>query len=163
YSPRGTVWDYFPHDHARSRAYRWNEDGLAGVCDRHQRICFAVALWNQRDPILKERLFGLNVNERNHGEDVKEDYFNADSTPTHPYMKFLYKYPQAAFPYAELVEANRRRGRRDPEYELVDTGVFAGNRYFDVEVEYAKADPEDLLIRIHVTNRGPETATIDVL
>jgi hypothetical protein len=163
YSPFGTAWDYFPHDHARSRAYRWNEDGLAGICDRHQRVCFALALWNRRDPILKERLFGLTGSEGNHGEDVKEYYFYQDSTPTHSYMKFLYKYPQAAFPYADLVEENRRRGKGAPEYELVDTGVFAEERYFDVQVEYAKADPEDILIRIQVTNRGPEPAAIDVL
>ncbi len=163
YSANGTAWDYFPHDHARSRAYRWNEDGLAGVCDRHQRMCFAIALWNRRDPILKERLFGLTGSEGNHGEDVKEYYFYVDSTPTHSYMKFLYKYPQAAFPYADLVDENRRRGKGAPEFELVDTGVFAEDRYFDVEVEYAKADPEDILIRIHITNRGPEPAPIDVL
>ncbi len=163
YSPGGTAWDYFPHDHARSRAYRWNEDGLAGMCDRHQRICFAIALWNRRDPILKERLFGLTGSEGNHGEDVKEYYFYVDSTPTHSYMKFLYKYPQAAFPYAEIAEENRRRGRGAPEFELVDTGVFDGNRYFDVEVEYAKADADDILIRIHVTNRGPAPAVLDVL
>jgi hypothetical protein len=163
YSPGGTAWDYFPHDHARSRAYRWNEDGLAGFCDRHQRICFALALWNGRDPILKERLFGLTGSEGNHGEDVKECYFYVDSTPTHSYMKFLYKYPQAAFPYADLVHENRRRDRSAPEYELVDTGVFHEGRYFDVEVEYAKADPDDILIRIHVLNRGPERAVIDVL
>jgi mannosylglycerate hydrolase MGH1-like protein/glycosyl hydrolase family 63 len=163
YSPGGTAWDYFPHDHARSRAYRWSEDGLAGICDRHQRICFALALWNRRDPILKERLFGLTGSEGNHGEDVKEYYFYVDSTPTHSYMKFLYKYPQAAFPYAGLVEENRRRGKSAPEYELVDTGAFADGRYFDVEVEYAKADPEDILIRIHVTNRGREAASIDLL
>ena len=163
YSPGGTAWDYFPHDHARSRAYRWNEDGLAGICDRHQRICFALALWNRRDPILKERLFGLTGSEGNHGEDVKEYYFYTDSTPTHSYMTFLYKYPQAAFPYADLVEENRRRGRQAPEYELLDTGVFSDDRYFDVEVEYAKADCDDILVRIHVTNRGPEAASIDVL
>ncbi|HMF95555.1 MAG TPA: hypothetical protein VKE96_14740, partial [Vicinamibacterales bacterium] len=163
YSPGGTAWDYFPHDHARSRAYRWNEDGIAGICDRHQRICFALAVWNHRDPILKERLFGLAGSEGNHSEDVKDYYFYTDSTPTHSYMTFLYKYPQAAFPYADLVEENRRRGRQAPEYELVDTGVFDGNRYFDVEVEYAKADVEDILIRVHVTNRGPEPAPIDVL
>jgi hypothetical protein len=163
YSPGGTAWDYFPHDHARSRAYRWNEGGLAGISDRHQRVCFAIALWNGRDPILKERLFGLTGSEGNHGEDVKEYYFYIDSTPTHSYMKFLYKYPQAAFPYTDLVDENRRRGRGAPEYELADTGVFDEDRYFDVEVEYAKADAEDILIRIHVTNRGPEAATIDVL
>jgi hypothetical protein len=163
YSEGGTAWDYFPHDHARSRAYRWNEDGLAGICDRHQRICLALALWNRRDPILKERLFGLTGSEGNHGEDVKEYYFYLDSTPTHSYMKWLYKYPQAAFPYAELVEENRRRGKDAPEYELLDTGVFAEDRYFDVAVEYAKGDPEDLLMRVTVTNRGPEAAAIDLL
>jgi hypothetical protein len=131
YSPSGAAWDYFPHDHARSRAYRWNEDGLAGICDRHQFICFAIALWNRRDPILKERLFGLTNSEGNHGEDVKECYFYLDNTPTHAYMKYLYKYPQAAFPYAELVAENRRRDRTPPEYELLDTGVFAEGRYFD--------------------------------
>ena len=163
YSDGGTAWDYLPHDHARSRAYRWNEDGIAGICDRHQRICFALAMWNGRDPILKERLFGLTGSEGNHGEDVKEYYFYLDSTPTHSYMRFLYKYPQAEFPYARLVEENRARGRQAPEFELLDTGVFAENRYFDVEVEYAKADAEDILIRIHATNRGPEAAAIDLL
>jgi hypothetical protein len=163
YSPGGTAWEYFPHDHARSRAYRWNEDGLAGICDRHQRICFAIALWNHHDPILKERLFGLTGNEGNHGEDVKEYYFYLDSTPTHSYARFLYKYSQAAFPYADLIEENRRRDKHAPEYELIDTGVFRERRYFDVEVEYAKADPEDILIRVRVTNRGPEQAPIDVL
>jgi len=163
YSEQGTAWDYFPHDHARSRAYRWNEDGLAGICDRHQRICFALALWNGRDPILKERLFGLTGSEGNHGEDVKEYYFYLDSTPTHSYMRFLYKYPQAAFPYAQLVEENRRRGRQAPEFELIDTGVFDDDRYFDVEVEYSKADVDDMLVRIHVTNHGPEAASLEVL
>jgi hypothetical protein len=163
YSPHGTAWDHFPHDHARSRAYRWNEDGLAGISDRHQMICFAVGLWNGRDPILKERLFGLTGNEGNHGEDVKEYYFYLDSTPTHSYMKYLYKYPQAEFPYGWLAEENRRRGRGAPEFELIDTGVFDSDRYFDVFVEYAKATPEELLIRIHVANRGPETAQVQVL
>jgi hypothetical protein len=163
YSPYGTAWEAFPHDQARSRAYRWNEDGLAGICDRHQYICFALALWNGRDPILKERLFGLTGNEGNHGEDVKEYYFYLDSTPTHSYMKFLYKYPQAAFPYDRLVAENRRRDRRAPEYELIDTGVFDDDRYFDVVVEYAKTTPEDLCIRIQVVNRGPEPAEITVL
>jgi Mannosylglycerate hydrolase MGH1-like glycoside hydrolase domain len=163
YSAYGTAWDYFRHDHARSPAYRWNEDGLAGICDRHQRICFGISLWNRRDPILKERLFGLTGTEGNHGEDVKEYYFYLDSTPTHSYMKFLYKYPQAAFPYSDLVEENRRRGKQAPEYELVDTGVFNDNRYFDVEIEYAKGDPEDILIWINVTNQGPEAASIDLL
>ena len=163
YSPDGNAWEYFPHDHARSRAYRWNEDGLAGICDRHQMICFALALWNERDPILKERLFGLTGNEGNHGEDVKEYYFYLDSTPTHSYMKYLYKYPQAAFPYDELVEENRRRGRGQPEYELLDTGVFNDNRYFDVFVEYVKGDPEDILIKITAVNRGPEAARLRLL
>src|SRR5262249_28845924 len=148
YSEYGSAWDYFPHDQARSRAYRWGEDGLGGICDRHQRICFALALWNGRDPILKERLFGLTGNEGNDGEDVKEYYFYLDSTPTHSYMKFLYKYPQAEFPYTRLVEENRRRGKGESEFELIDTGVFNEDRYFDVFVEYAKADAEDILIRI---------------
>ena len=164
YSADGDAWHYFPHDHARSRAYRWNEDGLAGICDRHQLICFALALWNGRDPILKERLFGLTGPQGNHGEDVKEYYFYLDSTPTHSYMKWLYKYPQAAFPYARLVEENARRGRDAPEFELLDTGVFDGDRYFDVFVEYAKASVEDILIRDH--GRKPRTgrrARIDVL
>ncbi|MCI0426897.1 MAG: glucosidase, partial [Nitrospiraceae bacterium] len=163
YSPHGTAWEAFPHDHARSRAYRWNEDGLAGICDRHQLICFAAALWNGRDPILKERVFGLTGNEGNHGEDVKECYFYLDSTPTHSYMKYLYKYPQAAFPYSRLIEENRRRGRHDPEFELIDSGVFDENRYFDVIVEYAKATPEDLCIRIQVVNRGPEQTELTLL
>ena len=163
YSDYGTAWDYFPHDHARSRAYRWSEDGLLGICDRHQRICFALALWNGRDPILKERLFGLTGSEGNHGEDVKEYYFYLDSTPTHSYMRALYKYPQAAFPYSQLVDENARRGRAEPEFELVDTGVFGEHRYFDVQVEYAKADTDDLLIRIDVANRGPEAASLHVL
>ncbi len=163
YSAGGTAWEYFPHDHARSRAYRWGEDGIAGISDRHQLICFALALWNGRDPILKERLFGLTGNEGNHGEDVKEHYFYLDSTPTHSYMKYLYKYPQAEYPYAGLVEETRRRGKREPEYELMDTGVFNENRYFDVFVEYAKATPEDLLIRITAWNRGPEEARLDLL
>jgi hypothetical protein len=163
YSPYGTAWEYFPHDHARSRAYRWGEDGIGGISDRHQRVCFALALWNGRDPILKERLFGLTGNEGNHGEDVKEYYFYLDSTPTHSYMKFLYKYPQAAYPYTWLVQENRRRGRRDPEFELMDTGVFERNRYFDVFMEYAKAAPEDILVKITAWNRGPEEAQLDLL
>ncbi len=163
YSPHGTAWEYLPHDHARSRAYRWNEDGLAGISDRHQMICFAIALWNGRDPILKERLFGLTGNEGNHGEDVKEYYFYLDSTPTHSYMRCLYKYPQAAFPYARLVEENRRRGHRATEFELIDTGVFEADRYFDVFVEYAKATPEEILIRLDVVNHGPEPAPLSVL
>jgi hypothetical protein len=163
YSATGEAWDYLPHDHARSRAYRWNEDGLAGICDRHQYVCFGLALWNEKDPILKERLFGLTGAEGNHGEDVKEYYFHLDSTPTHSYMKFLYKYPQRAFPYAQLVEENRRRSKEEPEFELLDTGAFDGNRYFDVVVEYAKASPEDILIRITAHNRGPEPAPIHLL
>src|SRR3990172_13094765 len=139
YSPYGTAWDYFTHDQARSRAYRWGEDGIAGISDNHQRLCFAIALWNGNDQILKERLFGLTGSEGNHGEDVKEYYFYLDNTPTHSYMKALYKYPQAEFPYGRLVEENRRRGRQDPECELIDTGVFEDDRYFDVFAEYAKA------------------------
>ncbi|KPK03844.1 MAG: glucosidase [Anaerolineae bacterium SG8_19] len=163
YSPHGTAWDYFPHDHARSRAYRWNEDGLAGISDRFQYLCFAIALWNGRDPILKERLFGLSGPQGNHGEDVKEVYFYLDSTPTHSYMKMLYKYPQAAYPYTELVEENGRRSREDQEYELFNTGVFAEDRYFDVLVEYAKIDQDDILIRVSIANRGPEAATCHLL
>ena len=163
YSPHGTAWDYFPHDHARSRAYRWGEDGLLGISDNHQRLCLALALWNERDPILKERLFGLTGSEGNHGEDVKECYFYLDSTPTHSYMKGLYKYPQAAFPYARLVDANRGRSRHERELELIDTGVFDDDRYFDVVVEYAKAATDDLLVRIAVTNRGPDPAPLHLL
>ena len=163
YSPHGTAWDYFPHDHARSRAYRWGEDGLLGISDNHQRLCFALALWNGNDPILKERLFGLTGSQGNHGEDVKEYYFYLDSTPTHSYMKALYKYPQAAYPYAWLVEENTRRGRQAPEFELLDTGVFRDQRYFDVFAEYAKAGIDDILIRITVANRGPEAARLHLL
>src|ERR1700751_4507837 len=163
YSAHGNAWEYLPHDHARSRAYRWNEDGLAGISDRRQMICFALALWNERDPILKERIFGLTGNEGNHGEDVKDYYFYLDNTPTHSYMKYLYKYPQAEFPYTRLVEENGRRGKRDPEFELLDTGVFNDDRYFDVTVEYAKASPEDVLIRITATNRGPDPARLHLL
>ena len=163
YSQWGTAWEYFSHDQARSRAYRWGEDGIGGICDRHQRICFALALWNRRDPILKERMFGLTGDEGNHGEDVKEYYFYLDSTPTHSYMKMLYKYPQAEYPYTRLVEENRRRSKADPEFELLDTGIFDGDRYFDVFVEYAKASVEDILIRITAWNRGPEAAPLDLL
>src|SRR2546423_9953121 len=163
YSPGGTAWEFFPHDHARSRAYRWGEDGIGGISDRHQMICFAVALWNGRDAILKERLFGLSGNEGNHGEDVKEQYFYLDSTPTHSYMRMLYKYPHAAFPYEQLVTENRRRGKEAPEFELLDTGVFDQSRYFDVFVEYAKADVEDILIRITAVNRGPRSAVLHLL
>src|SRR5262245_15602152 len=160
YSAHGTAWDDFPHDHARSRAYRWGEDGLAGISDNHQRLCFALALWNGRDPILKERAFGLTGGEGNHGEDVKEYYFYLDSTPTHSYMKYLYKYPQGAFPYGELVAEGRRRDRRAPEYELLETGVFDEDRYFDVTVEYSKAGPDEVLVRLAATNRGPEPAAL---
>ena len=163
YSPYGTAWEFFPHDHARSRVYRWGEDGIAGLSDRHGLVCFALALWNRRDPILKERLFGLTGNEGNHGEDVKEYYFYLDSTPTHAYMRYLYKYPQRVYPYADLVETNRRRSRREPEYELIDTGAFDDDRYWDVTVEYAKATPEDVLIRITALNRGPDAAPLDLL
>src|SRR3989441_921831 len=163
YSPDGNCWDYFSHDEARSRAYRWGEDGLLGISDEQCRLAFALALWNERDPILKERLFGLTGPEGNHGEDVKELYYYLDSTPTHSYSKALYKYPQAAYPYRRLVEENRRRGKDEAEFELVDAGAFDDDRYFDVVVEYAKASPEDVLIRVSVANRGPETATIHVL
>ena len=163
YSPRGTAWDFFPHDHARSRAYRWGEDGLAGVSDNEQRLCLALALWNGCDPILKERLFGLTNGEGNHGEDVKEVYYYLDATPTHSYLKMLYKYPQREFPYSQLVEESRRRGKDQPEYELLDTGVFDDDRYFDIFVEYAKAGPEDLLMQVTVHNRGPEEAVLHLL
>ena len=163
YSEGGDAWNFFTHDHARSRAYRWGEDGLAGISDDKQHLCFALALWNGKDPILKERLFGLTNSEGNHGEDVKEYYFYLDSIPTHSYMKYLYKYPQAAYPYADLVETNRRRSKNDLEYELLDTGVFKEDRYFDVFVEYAKAGPEDILVRITAANRGPEAAELHLL
>ncbi|HXP87040.1 MAG TPA: hypothetical protein VN841_20080 [Bryobacteraceae bacterium] len=163
YSPEGTAWDYFPFDASHLRAYRWGEDGISGICDNHQRLCFALAFWNGRDPILKERLFGLSGDQGNHGEDVKELYYYLDSTPTHSYMKCLYKYPQAEFPYRDLVRVNGARSRNEPEYELMDTGVFHEDRYFDVFTEYAKADPSDILIRITVINRGPESATLHVL
>lgn len=163
YSANGDAWNYFPHDHARSRAYRWSEDGLAGICDEHQRICFALALWNGRDPILKERAFGLTGTEGNHGEDVKEYYYYLDSTPTHSYMRYLYKYPHAEYPYAELIAENGRRTKAEPEYELLDTGIFDASRYFDVFVEYAKASPDDLLIEITAHNRGPDAARLDIL
>jgi hypothetical protein len=163
YSHDGSAWDFLPHHQAPSKTYRWNEDGIAGICDRHQYICFALAFWNGRDPILKERLFGLTGLEGNHGEDVKECYFYLDSTPTHSYMKCLYKYPQAEFPYARLVEENRQRGRGAPEFELIDTGVFDGDRYFDVFTEYAKASPNDIAISIEVVNRGSEAATLHLL
>src|SRR5580704_15184853 len=163
YSEGGDPWSYFPHDHARSRAYRWGEDGLLGITDRECRLCFGLALWNGQDHILKERLFGLTGPEGNHGEDVKECYYYLDATPTASYLKGLYKYPQAEYPYARLMEENRRRGRKEPEFELIDTGVFDGDRYFDVFVEYAKASPEDILIKITVCNRGPDAADLHLL
>ena len=163
YSPNGDAWNFFTHDHARSRAYRWGEDGIAGISDDKQRLCFALALWNGKDPILKERLFGLTNSEGNHGEDVKEYYFYLDSTPTHSYMKYLYKYPQAAYPYGELVKVNSQRTREEMEYELLDTGVFNEDRYFDVFVEYAKDGPEDILVKISAINRGPDTADLHLL
>src|SRR5665213_4477349 len=154
YSPGGAAWDYLPHDHARSRAYRWGEDGIGGFGDDQLNLCLGVALWNGRDPILKERLFGLTNSEGNHGEDVKELYYYLDGTPTHSYMRMLYKYPHAAFPYSRLVEENRRRTKADPEFEIVDTGIFDGDRYFDVTVEYAKADIDDMLMLVTAENRG---------
>ena len=163
YSPDGTAWDFFPHEHARSRTYRWGEDGLMGISDDQGLVCFALGLWNEADPILKERLFGLTNSEGNHGEDVKEYYFFLDNTPTHSYMKALYKYPQRAYPYDDLLETNRNRGKEEPEYELIDTCVFSEDRYFDVTMEYAKVDPLDILIRVSVTNHGPEAAPIHVL
>jgi len=163
YSPHGNAWDYFPHDHARSRAYRWGEDGIAGFSDDQQRLCVSLALWNGRDPILKERLFGLTNGEGNHGEDVKEHYYYLDATPAHSYLKMLYKYPQREYPYADLVRENSRRGTGAPEYELLDTGAFDENRYFDVFVEYAQVEPDDLLMRISIHNRGPEAAPLEVL
>src|ERR1700736_2622134 len=160
YSSNGDAWNFFTHDQARSRAYHWGEDGIAGISDGKQRLCFALALWNGKDAILKERLFGLTNSEGNHGEDVKEYYFYLDSTPTHSYMKYLYKYPQGEYPYRNLIETNRHRNRLDPEYELLDTGIFNEDRYFDVLVEYAKASPTDLLIQIGICNRGPDEAVV---
>ena len=160
YSAGGDAWDYFPHDHARSRAYRWGEDGLAGLSDDKQLLCFALSLWNGKDPIIKERHFGLTNREGNHGEDVKEYYFYLDSTPTHSYMKYLYKYPHNAYPYDDIVQTNNKRGYDELEYELLDTGVFDENRYFDVFVEYAKSSPEDILIRLTIHNRGPKAASL---
>ena len=163
YSPDGQCWSHFSHDDARSRAYRWGEDGLLGITDRECRLCFAIALWNGHDPFLKERLFGLTGPQGNHGEDVKEYYYYLDSTPTHSYMRALYQYPQGRFPYELLVEENRRRSRHEPEYELADTGAFAENRYFDVFVEYAKGSPDDILISITAVNRGAEKAVLHLL
>ena len=163
YSQDGDAWNYFPHEQARSRAYRWGEDGIAGVCDERQRLCLALALWNGADPILKERMFGLNNSEGNHGEDVKEYWFYLDSTPTHSYMKCQYKYPQRAFPYEDLLSTNGSRGKQEMEYELLDTGIFDEDRYFDVVVEYAKAGPEDILMLVTAHNRGPDAATLHLL
>src|SRR5688572_9346886 len=163
YSPHGNAWEFFPHDHARSRTYRWGEDGLAGFSDDQQNLCLALALWNGRDPILKERLFGLTNSEGNHGEDVKELYYYLDATPTHSYLKMLYKLTQHEYPYGRLVEENRRRGIGNPELELVDTGAFDDDRYFDVFVEYAQASPGEILVRITAHNRGPETAELHLL
>ena len=163
YGPTGDAWNYLSHDLARSHAYRWGEDGIAGFCDDQQILCFALALWNGKDPILKERLFGLTNSEGNHGEDVKEYYYYLDATPTHSYMRYLYKYPQRAFPYLDLVETNRSRSRADHEYELIDTGVFDDNRYFDVFIDYAKASPDDVLIEIQAHNRGPDAAPLHLL
>ena len=163
YSENGMPWEFTTHDMARSKAYRWGEEGIAGISDNDQFLCFAVALWNKKDPIIKERYFGLGGNEGNHGEDVKEIYYYLDSTPTHSYLKFLYKYPQSAYPYERLIAENRNRTRNDPEYELIDTGIFDEDRYFDVFVEYAKADVEDILIKVTVVNRGPEEAVLHVL
>ena len=163
YSANGDAWNYFSHDQARSRAYHWGEDGLAGISDEDMTLCFALALWNGTDAILKERLFGLTNSEGNHGEDVKECYYYLDSTPTHSYMRYLYKYPQSEYPYNNLVSTNRQRDKRAPEYELIDTGVFNDDRYFDVFVEYAKAQPEDILIRITIANRGKQAAKLHLL
>ena len=165
YSPDGCAWEFLTHDMARSKAYRWGEDGIAGICDRYQLLVFALALWNGRDPILKERMFGLSGNEGNHGEDAKEYWFYLDNTPTHSYMKMLYKYPQGEFPYQKLLEENRRRWGQvgAPEYELLDTGIFDEDRYFDVFIEYAKAGPEDICVRIEAINRGPEAAELHLL
>ena len=165
YSPDGDAWNYFPHDHARSRAYRWNEDGLAGFCNRYQNLCMGIGLWNEQDIMLKERLFGLTGPQGNHGEDVKEYYYYLDSTPTHSYAKMLYKYPQVAYPYQDLVDVSRSRSRDEPEYELIDSigKAFEQNRYFDVFVEYAKADQEDILCRITAFNRGPDPAPLHIL
>lgn len=163
YSPYGNAWEYISHDMARSKAYRWGEEGIGGISDDQQLMCFSIALWNKQDPIIKERLFGLTGNEGNHAEDCKELYYYLDSTPTHSYMKMLYKYPQQPYPYASLVEENRRRGKLDPEFEIIDTGVFDNNAYFDVFVEYAKAAEDDLLITITVHNRGKEKASLQIL
>src|SRR5438270_8624121 len=163
YSANGDAWDYFPHEHARSRAYRWNEDGLGAICDREQRLCLAFAFWNEQDPILKERIFGLTGSEGNHGEDAKEYWFYLDSTPTHSWMTWRYLYSQHEFPYGDLLEESRRRGRLDPEYDLLETGIFDDDRYFDITADYAKGSAEDLSIRLRIRNAGPEAAPIHVL
>ena len=163
YSANGDAWNYFSHDHARSRAYRWGEDGIAGISDYSQYLCFALAFWNHKDPILKERMFGLTNSEGNHGEDCKELYYYLDNTPTHSYMRMLYKYPQAEFPYEKLVKINQQRSKADPEYELLDTGIFEHNQYFDIYIEYAKNDSTDIMIRITVINRGADTAELTVM
>ena len=163
YSGDGAAWDYFPFEQARSRAYRWSEDGIAGLCDNHQRLCWAWAFWNGKDPILKERMYGLNASQGNHGEDVKELYYYLDATPTCSYAKFLYKYPQARFPYEQLADENRRRGKQDGEFDIIDAGVFDGGRYWDIFIEYAKAGPSDVLARVTMANRGPEAAELYLL
>lgn len=163
YSADGSAWDYFSHEQSLYRAYRWGEDGIAGICDNHQRLCFGLAFWNEQDPILKEKMFGLNSSQGNHGEDVKEYYFYLDNTPTHAYMKYLYKYPQAEYPYKRLVEENQSRGYKDPEFELLDTGIFEGDRYFDIFVEYAKQNEEDLCIKVTAHNRGGEEKPLHIL
>ena len=163
YSPGGDAWDFFPHDHARSRAYRWNEDGLGGICDDRQTLCLALAFWNGADPILKERIFGLTGPEGNHGEDAKEYWYYLDSTPTHSWMRWRYMYPQAEFPYQQLIDENRARGKLDPEFELVDTGTFVAGAYWEITAEYAKLSPEEILIRVSARNAGRDDATLDVL
>ena len=163
YSADGDAWNYLPHEHARSRAYRWGEDGIGGFCDAKQKLCMAVALWNGKDPILKERMFGLSNREGNHGEDVKELYYYLDAVPTYSYARMLYKYPQAEFPYDLLVQENARRDRQQPEFEIIDTGIFDADRYFDVDIEYAKAGADDILLRLTINNRGPDEAAIHVL
>ena len=163
YSEDGSAWEYFPHQQSLSRAYRWGEDGIAGICDNHQYLCFALAFWNGQDPIVKEKMFGLTSSQGNHGEDVKEYYFYLDNTPTHSYMKYLYKYPQAAYPYQQLVEENQRRGLEDLEFELLDTGVFDQDRYFDIFIEYAKSTAEDISIKITAFNRGDQESPLHIL
>src|SRR5688572_11704315 len=163
YSPHGNAWEYVSHDAARSKAYRWGEEGIAGISDDKQFLCFALAFWNKQDPIIKERMFGLTGNEGNHAEDCKEQYYYLDSTPTHSYMKMLYKYPQNEFPYSQLVHENKRRGKLDPEFELIDTGIFNDNKYFDIVVEYAKAGDNDMLVRITATNLGPDKAPLHII